>query len=215
MKRITFLTGYYGSGKTEIALNLAIKERLDAVVDLDIINPYFRSREGVDILKEAGIEIISNDLENGTFADLPFLSKRIFLPFRNTEIRAVYDLGGNDLGAKVLRQFEAESIGDTDLFLVVNIYRPETKDEASILKMIHEIEGASGMKITGIINNSNLLRETTYDDILTGEAIIHSVAKKTHIPIVYTAVYEEIFDPKIVVEGETLILKLYFRKNWY
>mgnify|MGYP001068191323 CR=1 FL=1 len=80
MKRITFLTGYYGSGKTEIALNLAMKERLDAVVDLDIINPYFRSREGADILQEAGIEIISNDLENGTFADLPFLSKTAPLP---------------------------------------------------------------------------------------------------------------------------------------
>ncbi|MDD3113898.1 MAG: hypothetical protein PHT56_05845, partial [Candidatus Izemoplasmatales bacterium] len=72
-----------------------------------------------------------------------------------------------------------------------------------------------GFKVTGIINNSNLLRETTYDDILVGEAKIAGVAKKADIPIVFTSVYEELYDPTIPIAGEPLILKLYFRKNWY
>jgi hypothetical protein len=215
MKRITFITGYYGSGKTEISLNLAIQKQVNYLVDLDIINPYFRSREAEGFLKEKGIEIISSDLPNGAYADLPYLSKKIFQPFRQMTKTAIYDVGGNDLGAKVMRQFDQEDRNDVDLFVVANVYRDETRDGASILRMIREIEGASGFKVTGIINNSNLLRETTYDDILVGEAKIASVAQSAGIPIVFTSVYEEIYDPTILVSGEPLILKLYFRKNWY
>jgi len=215
MKRITFITGYYGSGKTEISLNLAIQKQVNYLVDLDIINPYFRSREAEGFLKEKGIEIISSDLPNGAYADLPYLSKKIFQPFRQMTKTAIYDVGGNDLGAKVMRQFDQEDRNDVDLFVVANVYRDETRDGASILRMIREIEGASGFKVTGIINNSNLLRETTYDDILVGEAKIASVAQSAGIPIVFTSVYEEIYNPTILVSGEPLILKLYFRKNWY
>lgn len=215
MKRITFLTGYYGSGKTEIALNLAIKYHADYLVDLDIINPYFRSREAEDFLKEIGIEIISSDLVNGKHSDMPYLSKKIYLPFHQMDKTAIYDLGGNDLGAKIMRQFDREDKQDVDLFLVLNVYREETKDEASILELIEKLERSSGFKVTGLINNSNLLRETTYDDIMTGEAKILSAAKKAGIPIVFTSVYEEIYDEKIVTQGQPLILKLYFRKKWY
>ncbi|MDD4355061.1 MAG: hypothetical protein PHP61_04065 [Candidatus Izemoplasmatales bacterium] len=215
MKRITFITGYYGSGKTEISLNLAIQKQVNYLVDLDIINPYFRSREAEGFLKQKNIEIISSDLQNGAYADVPYLSKKIFMPFRQSDKTAIFDVGGNDLGAKVMRQFEQEYSSDIDLFVVANVYRDETHDGASILRMIREIEGASGFKVTGIINNSNLLRETTYDDILVGEAKIAGVAKKADIPIVFTSVYEELYDPTIPIAGEPLILKLYFRKNWY
>jgi len=215
MKRITFLTGYYGSGKTEIALNLAIKKQVEYLVDLDIINPYFRSREAEKYLKEKGIEIISSDLEKGTHADMPYLSRKIFLPFHQKDKTAIYDLGGNDLGAKVMRQFDRETKKDVDLFLVLNVYREETRDEASILELIERLERSSGFKVTGLINNSNLLRETTYDDIMTGEAKISGAAKKTGIPIVFTSIYEEIYDESFTHMGEPLILKLYFRKQWY
>ncbi len=214
MKNVIFLTGYYGSGKTEIALNLALKYRVDYLVDLDIINPYFRSREAKDLLGE-NIEIISSDLEKGTYADLPYLSKKIFMPFRREGAIAIYDLGGNDLGAKVMRQFEQEDKNLVDLFLVLNVFREETKDAQAILGLIEQIERSSGFKITGLINNTNLLRETTYDDIFFGEAIIDEVSKKSGIPIVYTSVYEEIYDKNKSVAGEALVLKLYFRKKWY
>ncbi len=215
MKRITFLTGYYGSGKTEIALNPAIREKVDYVVDLDIINPYFRSREAEELLKDQGISIISSGLKDSAYSDMPFLSKKIFLPFNEKDIRAIYDLGGNDLGAKIMRQFEKIDKNIVDLFLVVNVYREETKDEASIIQLINKIEGSSGFKVTGLVNNTNLLRETTYDDIMTGEAKISAVSKKTGIPLVYTCFYEEMYQPSFACKGEPLILKLYFRKKWY
>ncbi len=215
MKRITFLTGYYGSGKTEIALNLALAKKVDYLVDLDVINPYFRSREAEKMLSKNGTVCISSDLENGAYADLPYLSKKIFLPFREADTRSIFDLGGNDLGARIMRQFDEEDKADVDLFLVVNVFREETKDEASIIRVIREIEGASGFKVTGIINNTNLLKETTYDEIYFGEAIISEVAKKCDIPIAFTSIYEEIHDPEKKVAGEPLILKLYFRKSWY
>ncbi|HOP57638.1 MAG TPA: ATP-binding protein [Bacillota bacterium] len=215
MKRITFLTGYYGSGKTEIALNLAVKEKADYLVDLDIINPYFRSREAEEFLKGLGTKIISSDLKDSAYSDMPFLSKQIFLPFLQDGCRAIYDLGGNDLGAKVMRQFEKIDKQIVDLFLVVNVYREETRDTTSILKLIDKIQGSSGFAITGIINNSNLLRETTYDDIMSGEAKIAEASKISGIPLVYTCFYEELFQPSFAYMGEPLILKLYFRKKWY
>jgi hypothetical protein len=166
-------------------------------------------------LNDNGTACISSDLENGAYADLPYLSKKMFQPFRDKQKKAIYDLGGNDLGAKVMRQFEDEVHDDVDLFLVVNVFREETKDEASILRVIRDIESTSGFKVSGIINNTNLLKETTYEEIYFGEAIIHEVSKKLQIPIVYTSIYEEIFDQSKPVEGEPLILKLYFRKSWY
>jgi len=214
MKNITFLTGYYGSGKSELAMNLSIKEKVDYVVDLDIINPYFRTREQESLLSQFGIETISSDLDYKIHIDMPYISKRVFIPFNNQEKRAIYDLGGNDQGAKLLRQFDNYHDTEIDLFLVVNVFRPESGDPEKIIKLINQIEGMSGFKITGLINNSNLLRDTTIEDILFGEEIIKEVSKKKNLPIVYTAVWENIYADNLVFQGEILKLKLYFRKNW-
>lgn len=214
MKNITFLTGYYGSGKSELAINLAIKERVDYVVDLDIINPYFRTREQEKIFSEYGIEVISSDLDYKMHVDMPYISARVFIPFHNNEKRAIYDLGGNDVGAKLLRQFEDYNDMDIDLYLVINVYRQESDSKEKIIQLINKIEGTGGFKVTGLINNSNLLRETTLEDILYGEEIIKEVSKETNLKIVYTAVWEELFADNLVFQGEILKLKLYFRKNW-
>ncbi len=210
MKRITFLTGFYGSGKTELALNFAIRKCPDYLVDLDIINPYFRSREAKEILN-CRTEIISSDLEDDKYTDLPFLSKKVFLPVLSDK-SAIYDLGGNDIGAKVMRQFELD---DYDLLLVINVYRVETNNEKKIIKLIEDIEEMSGYKVTGLINNSNLLEDTTYQHVLHGEDIIEHVAQQTRIPLLYTVVKEEIYDKNIEVIGETIKIKTYLRKSWY
>ncbi len=214
MKNITFLTGYYGSGKSEVAVNIAVQKKLDMVVDLDIINPYFRSREMEDELTKLGIKTISSDLDYKTHVDLPFISRKIFMPFHNQSIRAVYDLGGNDLGAKLMRQFDDYHSVDVDLFLVINIYRQESANEDLILKLINKIEGMSGFKVTGLINNSNLLRETTIQDILEGNRIVKNVSEITGLPIIYTTVWEKINLLDTEFAGELLRLKLYFRKDW-
>lgn len=214
MKNITFLTGYYGSGKSELAINLALKERVDYVIDLDVINPYFRTREQEKLLEANGIEIISSDLDYKMHIDMPYISQRVFIPFHNKEKSAIYDLGGNDVGAKLLRQFEDYNDQNIDLFLVINVYREDSSSKEKIVQLINKIEGAGGFKVTGLINNSNLLRETTLEDIAYGETIIKEVALATKLPIVYTAVWEDIYADNLAFQGEMLKLKLYFRKNW-
>lgn len=214
MKNITFLTGYYGSGKSELAINLALKERVDYVIDLDVINPYFRTREQEKLLEANGIEIISSDLDYKMHIDMPYISQRVFIPFHNKEKSAIYDLGGNDVGAKLLRQFEDYNDQDIDLFLVINVYREDSSSKEKIVQLINKIEGAGGFKVTGLINNSNLLRETSLEDIAYGETIIKEVALATKLPIVYTAVWEDIYADNLAFQGEMLKLKLYFRKNW-
>jgi MinD-like ATPase involved in chromosome partitioning or flagellar assembly len=214
MKNITILTGYYGSGKSELAINLALKEQVDYVVDLDIINPYFRTREQEELLSKNGIEVISSDLDYKVHIDMPYISKRVFLPFHNSEKKAIYDLGGNDVGAKLLRQFDDYNDMDVDLYLVINVYRTETDSAEKIMQLINKIEGMGGFKVTGLINNSNLLRETTLADIEYGEKIILEVVEKKQLPIVYTAVWENIYADNLAFQGEVLKLKLYFRKNW-
>ncbi|MGM0495809.1 MAG: ATP-binding protein [Bacillota bacterium] len=216
MKRITFLTGYYGSGKTELAINLAIQNQVDFVVDLDIINPYFRSRELEELLNEKGIEIISSDMDSKMHLDMPFISKKIYQPINNTTKRAVYDLGGNDQGAKLLRQFDDYHDEEYDLLLVVNIFRTETDNADKIIQLINKIEGISGFKVTGLINNSNLLKDTTIDDVLQGEKVLQTVSKKLGLDIIFTSIWEDIvIDDNLNVSGEALKLKLYFRKNWF
>jgi hypothetical protein len=138
----------------------------------------------------------------------------VFIPYQNKEKRAIYDLGGNDVGAKLLRQFEDYNDQDIDLYLVINVFREDSSSKEKIIQLINKIEGAGGFKVTGLINNSNLLKETTLEDIAFGEKIIEEVALATKLPIVYTAVWEDIYADNLAFQGETLKLKLYFRKNW-
>ncbi|MCK4552267.1 MAG: ATP-binding protein [Tenericutes bacterium] len=215
MKNITFLTGYYGSGKSEIAVNLAIQKKLDILVDLDIINPYFRSREMEKELDKYNIKSISSDMDQKMNLDMPYISSKIFMPFHDKSLKAIFDLGGNDQGAKLLRQFDDYHHHDIDLFLVINIYRYESSSPELIIKLINKIEGMGGFKVTGLINNSNLIRETTINEILEGEKVVKEVSEMTNLPVIYTTIWEDVnLADNLVFLGETLKLKLYFRKNW-
>jgi len=214
MKRICFITGYYGSGKSEISVNLALREKVDYLIDLDIINPYFRSREVNTLLEAANIEMISSDSRDAKYSDMPYISGRVFLPFLHKNTTAIYDLGGNDLGAKLLKQFDfKEQV--IDLWMVINIYRPDTNTVDKILRLIEEIEFSSGKKITGLINNTNLIHETTEDVILEGDLLLREVSKNTSIPIILTVVEEHVTVTKNQFSGNLLPLKLYLRKNWF
>jgi len=214
MKRVTFLTGYYGSGKTEIAVNLAIKHKVDYLVDLDIINPYFRTREMEEMLFTHGIETISSEMDGKMHLDMPYISKKIYLPLNQENKRVIYDLGGNDLGAKLLRQFDEYRFLDMDILLVINVFRTETSNEEKIIQLIHRIEGTGGFKVTGLINNSNMIKDTTVDDILFGQKIIENVGKKLDLPVVLTSYWNQI-KQDVHVSNETLSIELFFRKNWF
>lgn len=215
MKRVTFITGYYGSGKTEVSVNLAIQKKIDVIVDLDVINPYFRSREMEEVLTQNGIETISSDFDSKMHLDMPFISKGIYNPLYNEDKRVIYDLGGNEQGAKLMRQFDDYRDIDHDLLLVINIFRSETDHEDKIIQLINRIEGTSGFKVTGLINNSNLIKETTVSDVLLGQEVIEKVSQKTEIPIVLTSYWNQLDDKDLNVSNETLKINLYFRKNWF
>lgn len=215
MKRITFLTGYFGSGKTEMALNLAIQKKVNVLVDLDIINPYFRSREMEETLSSFGIRTISSGLERAMHVDLPYVAKEAFLPFFDTSLTAVYDLGGSGSGARLLRQFrDYLPSDDVDLLFCLNIYREETDSKEKIIQEINAIELSGGMRPTGLVNTTNYLKKTTMEDIYAGEDVLRTVSLETGLPIVYTGVVSSLDDSDRPVMGEKIPLTLYFRKKW-
>ncbi len=190
-KRISFFTGHYGSGKTEIAVNYAIKlsrqSSKTAIVDSDIVNPYFRTADAKDILEQNNIKVVL-PLYANTNVDIPALPPEIYTLFRDKEYKVVFDVGGDDLGAKVVSRYNVEIVKEQyEMFYVVNTKRPMTDTEEKIEEMIFEIETSARLKITGIINNTNLLEGTTAEDIIEGHKLIEKVAKKLQVPVSFIA----------------------------
>lgn len=198
-KRITLLCGHYGSGKTNIALNMAyeIREKYDnvAIADLDIVNPYFRTTDSAEELNTKGIRLIASDYA-GSNVDIPAMPQDMYALTDDKTVRAVIDVGGDDRGALALGRISSQIMAENDYeaFLVINKYRPLTPDVASTLEVMAEIENAGKFKFTGIINNSNLGVETTAEDVLNSMEYAQSVADATGLPLVATSVDEKLFN---------------------
>lgn len=198
MKRITLFAGHYGSGKTNIAVNYAFKLRQQglevAVADLDIVNPYFRTKDSEKEIKDAGIRLICSDFASSN-VDLPSLPQDIYSVIDDRTEYAVMDIGGDDRGAYALGRY-SESIvreNDYEMFLVINMYRPLTRDAYSTLEVMNEIEKAASMKFTAIINNSNLGEETTAQDVLDSLKYADEVSKLTGLPVAMTTVKKTLY----------------------
>ena len=198
MKRITLFAGHYGSGKTNIAVNYAFKLRQQglevAVADLDIVNPYFRTKDSEKELKEAGIRLICSEFASSN-VDLPSLPQDIYSVIDDRSEFAVMDIGGDDRGAYALGRY-SESIvreNDYEMYLVINMYRPLTRDAYSTLEVMNEIEKAASMKFTAIINNSNLGEETTAQDVLDSLKYADEVSKLTGLPVAMTNVKKTLY----------------------
>ena len=194
-KRITLFTGNFGSGKTEISLNYALHLRENnkkvAVVDLDVINPYFRSRAKSELMEEHDIEVIyPKELKH---ADLPVITADIKKLLQNKEYYGVIDVGGDEDGATVLGSI-ADSVKETayELNLVVNTKRPFTDNVEGIIKMKEKIEAASKMNVDNLICNINLGKESDVEIIEKGYPIIKEAAKKLDLPIKFIAVKEDL-----------------------
>lgn len=215
MKRITIIAGHYGSGKSEISVNLAIDKKIDYIVDLDIINPYFRSRALDDLFKEKGIHLVESTIKGMLNSDMPYVSGEGRVPFVNKDITAIYDLGGTENGAKVLIQF-TEYITDydeIDFLVAINTFRPETATKKDILHSITLLEAQTQIKVTGLINNTNLMEETSLEDVINGERIIKEVSEQLNVPIMYTVV-EENKEFQYDFEGERINLIRYVARKW-
>ena len=198
-KRILLFAGHYGSGKTNIAVNVAMhlqRERGNVTIaDLDIVNPYFRTTDSRHELAAAGIRLICSEYA-GTNLDAPALPPDMYAITDDKSRTAVMDIGGDDRGALALGRY-APAIceeGNYEMLLVINGYRPLTRDVASTLEIIHEIETAGGIPFTAIVNNSNLGEETDAETVLASLAYAKEISEATGLPIKMTTVREELYE---------------------
>ena len=194
MKRINLFLGHYGTGKTNIALNFALMLKKDVIVyDLDIVNPYFRTLDGKDILEENNIPLIASDYAN-TNVDCPAMNPECYRMIREKDKFAVVDVGGDDRGAYALGRFRNDILaeGNYDMFLIINKYRYETRTPEETIEVMKEIEEVAGIKFTAIINNSNLGRETTKEVILNSLDYAKKVSKLTGLEVKYTSIRSDL-----------------------
>lgn len=219
-KRIRIITGHYGSGKSEFSINYVTKlrnlvEGKVALADLDIVNVYFRTREKKELLKSLDIIPIDSSIHAPTL-DLPAISAEVMTPLNDKSYNYVIDVGGDNVGARVMGRFShlIEENG-YDMFCVINANREKTQTAQEVIEHIKAIEKASNLKVTGLINNTHLIRSTTVEDILKGQEVANEVSKICNIPIRYVSCLEHLVDelPKDL-ECEVFPINLFMREDW-
>ncbi|MBR4910288.1 MAG: hypothetical protein IKZ47_03070 [Clostridia bacterium] len=194
-KRITIVCGHYGSGKTNVALNIAYNLKAQgkkvSIADLDIVNPYFRTKDSVDELKAMGIELICSDYA-GSNLDIPALPDRMYAITDDRSSNFVLDIGGDDRGALALGRLAPAIIKENnyEMLAVINKYRPLTRDTDSTVEVLREIEFAGGIPFTAIVNNSNLGDDTDSNTVIDSLAYAKSISDIMKIPIAFTS-YDE------------------------
>ena len=187
-RRLKAVVGHYGSGKTEFSLNLALAARAmgceTALVDLDIVNPFFRSAEQVGRLAASGVELIAPPYAL-TGVDLPVLSARVHSVFERQSLYTVLDVGGDDAGAAALGRYKPRfDENPYDLYYVVNPYRPYSETPDQVLSLLERIERRSRLRVTGLVNNANLGALTEPSNLLEGQEFLEEVARRASLEIV-------------------------------
>ena len=217
MKKITIFAGHYGSGKTNLAVNAAIGLRVqhDSVIlcDMDIVNPYFRTKDSEAILSAAGVRLISPRYANSN-VDLPYLPAEVAAIFGGSAL-SVIDVGGDDSGAIALGQY-ARRIEEAgyEMLLVLNARRYLTRSPEEAMGIMREIEAASALRFTGLVNNTNLGHESTAEIVTQAREYVQAVSRETGLPIVATS-YREDLSPVLVPEdGAPWPIKIYEKPGW-
>lgn len=201
-KRITVFMGHYGSGKTFVSVNYAVmlaRQNLPvSIYDLDIVNPYFRTVDALETLSKENVELVVSPYAE-TNVDIPAMNSKSYKMLDDLNRYAVADIGGDDRGALALGRF-SERIrkeNNYDALLVVNKYRPETRDLDGAIQIMKEIESTGKLPFTGLVNNANLGLETTEENILSGYEFVKELSLKTGLPIKFTSVRRDLITDKI------------------
>lgn len=220
MSRLRVFTGHFGSGKTEIsinyALNLAKQGKKVTLVDIDIVNAYFCSRDIKESLESQGVRVIAAN-PHWSNAELMVVPPEVMSAFNDKSHEVVIDVGGDDMGAVVLGQynrfFQEESY---DMLFVVNTTRPFTSDKQGVEEYIASIERASRLKVSHLVSNTNLSYETEVEHILKGDKEVLELSKKLNIPYKYTVCQKEQIDEiKGKVHGEEIFgIDIYMKPPW-
>lgn len=188
-KRITIFVGYYGSGKTELAVNYALALRRQGketvIVDLDVVNPYFRTKDAEGVLKAEGIQVIAPTFAN-TNIENPALPPEIYSVFANRDCYAVFDVGGGEDGTIPLGRFYPSlAREDCDVFFVLNQRRLLTADLAGALDAFRDVAGVSRIPVTALINNTHLKEDTTPEIVLEGQELAEKTGEALGLPVAY------------------------------
>ena len=217
-KRLTLFAGHYGSGKTNIAVNYALhlaKEgKQVCIADLDIVNPYFRTKDSAAVLEAAGIHLISPQFAN-TNVDLPALPAEAYRLVTDKSIYGIMDIGGDDRGAYALGRYVPAMVeeGNYRMVYVANCYRPLTRTPEDALEVMREIEAACGLKFTDIINNSNLGTETTPDTITASLPFIEKLSEISGLPIFATTAVKAV--AAALPQSITPVLPLQLQEKYF
>lgn len=219
-KRLTIVTGHYGSGKTEFSVNKAIdlKKRNEkvSIADLDIVNTYFRTRERGEFLESLGIHVCDSSVKTPAL-DLPAIPAEVMGIIQDESTASVLDIGGDAVGARVLARFSplVKKV-DYDLLFVINANRPETQTAEDVISYLRSIETTADLKVTGLVNTTHLLKDTTVEDIERGHRLVKEVSLATNIPIAYEVAIERVAS---LIEDEEIKeklfpIKMYMREDW-
>lgn len=220
MSRIRIFTGHFGSGKTEISINYAIElakqGKKVAIVDIDIVNPYFCVRDISEHLnKEYGIRVISSNPHYSN-AELAVVPSEVIAIFNDKSYEVVIDIGGDENGAVVLGQYNRFFRQEPyDMYFVINNNRPQTSNLKDTEEYIRNIEYTSRLKVTHLIANTNMSYETTIEDVLKGDKEVRELSEKTGIPYKYTTVRKDFINElEGKVSGEVFGLDIYMKPPW-
>ena len=218
-KRTTVFAGHYGSGKTNIAVNYALwlktLEQNVSVADLDIVNPYFRTKDSAKVLAQNGIKLISSEYA-GSNVDTPALPGEIYSVFDDKSVYSVLDVGGDDRGALALGRYVPHLLEENnyEFLFVINKYRFLTKDAKSTIEVMREIEDASKLRFTAIVNNSNIGEETTKEDVLSSISYANEISSLTGLEIKMTTVKSSLYDSLKDEIINVQPIDLYVRQSW-
>ena len=216
LKRITIFVGAYGSGKSEVSVNfafwLAKKDKPVILCDLDIINPFYRPADARRAIEDAGIRLVA-PLYAGSNVEAPAVPADVFSVFDESGCRAVLDIGGEDLGARVIASLKNRfwnCLAEVSLYMVINPCRPFTDSHEAIEKMARELEHSAGMSITGLVHNANLLEHGDSELLIESWPVIREASEKLGVPVVFAAAMKPAAElaPKLVLPGDLPVLWL-------
>ncbi len=211
-KRVTIFTGHYGSGKTSLAVALALRLREEkksvVIADLDIVNPYFRTADHRTALAENGVRLVCSPFANSNL-DLPSLPGELYQALEDRSSYVVLDVGGDDRGAVALGRYTPSILaeGNYEMLFVVNFFRPLTRNTADALAVLREVERACGIRATCLVNNSNLGTQTTARDVFETDARMRELAEQCGLPVLFTAAGERLCAELGGMAGELFPLK--------
>ena len=215
-RRLTLVTGHYGTGKTEFSVNLALALAGEgarvALADLDIVNPYFRSRERRELLEAAGVRLVATSQALAD-ADVPALPAELHALLEDRAVRGVLDVGGDPSGARVLRRYRPRILReDYQLLYVINAARPEVRTAERSVEYLRAIEAVAGLPCTGLVNNTHLCGETTPETVREGALLAREVSRMTGIPVVCHAAEARFQNP--LRDLDPFPIEIRMKKPW-